>query len=52
VVHEIKEPAGISLSPESANSGGTNRAERSRSELYFMDSLRLDDVQIEAEFFP
>jgi hypothetical protein len=48
VVHEIKEPAGMSLSPESANSG-TDRTERSKSELIFIYSLQMDSICIEAE---
>jgi hypothetical protein len=47
VVHEIREPAGMSLSPESAKSGGASRTKRSRRELRFINSLRLHHIQIE-----
>jgi hypothetical protein len=52
VVHEIKEPAGISRSPESANSDGANRRESAKSEQRFMNSLQLHKDRIEAEESP
>jgi hypothetical protein len=48
VVHEIKEPAGMSRSPESANSPGANRRENTKSEQRFINSLQLHKNRIEA----